>query len=245
MSSLKIIAHGGDSKHFPQNRSAAFKSARMKGAHVLETDLHRTSDDKVVLNHDDTVDDGFGPTAVRGMTSKDFMKLEGALTLNVFLQRYPELFCNMDLKDKDPWLIELVVRTLRKRKARDRVIISSFHHTNLKYFRRLYPDCETSMSPREIFRFYLACKFNWRRNKVYPVKYMQVPETYGPLTLVTPRMIEYARSRGVKVQPWTINKREDMVRLINWGVDGIITDDPGLLAEILKEMGFNHEVEQS
>jgi glycerophosphoryl diester phosphodiesterase len=238
---VKIIAHRGDSKYFPENRLDAFQSAKLKGAHGLETDLYRTSDDKVVLNHNDTVDDGFGPTAVRGMNCSDFLKLEGTLTFDNFLHRYPDIFCNIDLKEKDPWLVDTVVRCIRKKKAGHRVIVSSFHHSNLKYFRLLFPDCATSMSPREVFRFYIASKLQLRKKKAYPVPFMQVPEKYGPLRLVTPSMIEYARNRGVKIQPWTINEEKDMLRLINWGVDGIFTDDPGLLAEVLNKMGLNNE----
>ena len=241
MKRIKIIAHRGDSRYFPENRSPAFISARQKGADVLETDLHRTSDDKIVLNHDDTVDDGYGPTAIRGMNSTDFLRLDGAMTFDIFLHRYPRLHCNVDLKDKDPWLIDMVVRILRKRKAGDRVTIASFHHSNLRYFRKLFPDCETSMSPREVLLFYLSYKLNIGKNKPYPIKYMQVCEAYGPLRLISPGMIEYAHSRGVEVQPWTINDKSDMVRLINWGVDGIFTDDPGLLAEILNDMGMKNE----
>ncbi|MDC7221412.1 MAG: glycerophosphodiester phosphodiesterase family protein [Spirochaetales bacterium] len=240
MGTVKIIAHRGDAAFFPENRTEAFESALRKGSFGLETDLHRTSDDKVVLNHDDTVDDGFGPTAIRGMNSEDFLNIKGALTFNTFLFRY-QCPCNVDLKDKDPWLVDQVVRIIRKMKAGDRVIVSSFHHSNLKYFRRLFPDCDTSMSPREVVRFYIASKFNWRSNKPYPVKYMQVCENCGPLRIVSRSMIKYARKRDVKVQVWTINDKKDMIRLINWGVDGIFTDNPGLLAEVLNEMGFNNE----
>jgi len=240
---VKIIAHRGDSRYFPENRSPAFKSARQKGAHILETDLHRTSDDKVVLNHDDTVDDGFGPIAIRGINSTDFLKLDGTLTFDAFLSRYPKLSCNVDIKDKDPWLVDMTVRTIRKRKAGDRVIVASFYHSNLRYFRRLFPDCRTAMSPREVLFFYFAYKLKIGRNKPFPVGYMQTCESYGPLKIVTPGLIEYAHSRGVEVQPWTINEKKDMVRLINWGVDGIFTDDPGLLAEVLTEMGLNDESE--
>jgi len=240
---VKIIAHRGDSRYFPENRSAAFKSARLKGAHVLETDLHRTSDDKVVLNHDDTVDDGFGPVAIRGLNSTDFLKIDGALTFDIFLSRYPKLFCNVDLKDKDPWLVDMAVRILRKRKAGDRVIVASFHHSNIRYFRRLFPDCPTAMSPREVKLFYLAYKLNWRRSKPYPVKYLQACETRGPFRLISQGMIEYAHSRGVEVQPWVVNEKKDMIRFIDWGVDGIFTDDPGLLAEVLTEMGRGEENE--
>ena len=241
MERVKIIAHRGDSRYFPENRAAAFRSARQKGADVLETDLHRSSDDKVVLNHDDTVDDGYGPTAIRGMNSTDFLKLEGAMTFDIFLHRYPKLRCNIDLKDKDPWLIDMVVRTLRKRKAGDRVTVASFYHSNLRYFRKLFPDCATSMSPREVMLFWICCKLKIRKGKPYPIKYMQVSETYGPLRLVSPSMVEYAHSRGVEVQPWTVNEKSDMMRLINWGVDGIFTDDPGLMAQVLDEMGMTNE----
>lgn len=235
----KIIAHRGDSKYFPENRSEAFVSARRKGAQILETDLHRTNDDKIVLNHDDTVDDGFGPTAIRGMSSQEFLKINGALTFDMFLHRYPKLDCNVDLKDKDPWLIEIVVRNIRKRKAGDRVIVSSFHHANLKYFRTLYPDCRTAMSPREVFLFYLAFKLGLQKKRKHPHPYFQVCEKYGILKLISPELIEYAHERGVEVHPWTINNKKDMERLIKWGVDGIFTDDPGLLAEVLAQEGSN------
>jgi glycerophosphoryl diester phosphodiesterase len=238
---VKIIAHRGDSKYYPENRSDAFVSARLKGAHILETDLHRTNDDKIVLNHDDTVDYGFGMTAIKGMSSQEFLKLEGALTFDVFLHRYPNLLCNVDFKDKDPWLVDMAVRTIRKRKAADRVIVSSFFHANLKYFRKLFPECETSMSPKEVILFYLSFKLGLRKNRPHRIKYYQVCENYGPLKLVSPELIEYAHGRGVFVQPWTINDKKDMIKLINWGVDGIFTDDPGLLAEVLNQAGSCHE----
>ena len=65
-----------------------------------------------------------------------------------------------------------------------------------------------------------------------------VPESAGPIDLVTPRFVERARRRGLPVQVWTVNRGQDMERLIETGVDGIVTDRPGRLIQLLRQRGL-------
>jgi glycerophosphoryl diester phosphodiesterase len=74
-----------------------------------------------------------------------------------------------------------------------------------------------------------------RLQSVYspPALALQVPETYGDLTVVDRRFIEAAHARNMSVHVWTVNEEDDMRRLIDLGVDGIMTDNPQRLIELL------------
>ncbi|MHA2361584.1 MAG: glycerophosphodiester phosphodiesterase family protein, partial [Candidatus Thorarchaeota archaeon] len=117
------------------------------------------------------------------------------------------------------------------------VIVGSFHDRQLERFRRLLPQVPTAAHPGEVSRFVFALKAHvasiFIRNPRFQA--FQVPKKYGRIQVVEPRFVKAAHDRGIAVHVWTINEREDMEHLIDLGVDGLFTDNPSLMREVLSD----------
>ncbi len=116
----------------------------------------------------------------------------------------------------------------------ENLTVGSFHDPQLKLFRRLCPITPTAAGVGETRAFFLLSRIGLARLYHPRAQAFQVPEYAGSLHIVTPRFIHAALARGLPVHVWTVNESADMLRLIEWGVDGIMTDYPDLLADILK-----------
>ncbi len=252
-----VCAHRGDSAHYPQNTLPAFRSAAELGVDCIESDVHLTSDGECVLWHDDTVDrmtDGEG--RIEDLTLSELLRLDGAYgyqdgngnfpfrgqgikipTLAETLEALPVVRFNLDLKGASLKLVERFLDTIDAFQARERVLGASFHHLQLKRIRSYAPDLITSFSETEVRRL-MALHFS-RLLKLYfpfPGRTFQVPEYSENTQIITPRLVKLLHSKGIFVQVWTVNEEEDMRRLLDMGVDGIITDDPRLLIQVLESM---------
>ena len=115
--------------------------------------------------------------------------------------------------------------------AFDRVCIASFSSKRLAYINEMYPHVCLSMGPKEILKLLLA-SYGLYKKKV-PGNCLQVPIYQYGIKLVTKRFIQYVQNIGLKIHVWTINDKNQMQELINLGVDGIITDRPKALKDLL------------
>ena len=115
----------------------------------------------------------------------------------------------------------------------DQVIVGSFHDAQITLFRRLCPQVLTAAGVTETRRFLLLNNLNLARLYRPPAFAFQVPEAVGRLRVITPRFIHRAHAHGLQVHVWTINETAEMQRLVEWGVDGIMTDYPDRLAAVL------------
>ncbi len=253
--SIKITAHRGDSKYYPENSSLAFKSAIELGVDIVETDVHISSDGVIFVWHDDDsykldgyredissrswaelkkLDLGFtyvNKEGKRPFSSKGIrlMKFEDVLV------EFPNTRFNVDLKDKKIELVSGMLQILTKHNAFDRVVVASFHSENLRNIRKMSKEVATSYGRSEVrLRVILSSmrlfRFASRFLPKHPV--IQVPVTSGSFTVVTKYFIKVLHKRGIKIQVWTINTRAQMKELYKMGVDGIMTDDPRLLIEV-------------
>jgi glycerophosphoryl diester phosphodiesterase len=116
------------------------------------------------------------------------------------------------------------------------VIVASFHDEAIQKFRVLAPDVLTSAATGETAAFFFSLRED-SAPSAPPVCAFQVPATYGDLTVVDERFVAAAHRVGVAVHVWTVNDVDEMNRLLDLGVDGIISDTPTPLATLLKERG--------
>jgi glycerophosphoryl diester phosphodiesterase len=121
----------------------------------------------------------------------------------------------------------------------DKVLIASFHDEAMQNFRATCPEVATSASRGEVTTFVLLGKV-FLSGFVVP-QYESIQPPYDPeeslnIPIMTRRFIREAHARNIAVEPWTVDDPELMRQYIEWGVDGIITDRPDLMVEVLEEM---------
>jgi glycerophosphoryl diester phosphodiesterase len=246
-----VFAHRGGSALRPENTFAAFDHGLSLGADGLELDVHLSKDGIVVVHHDRTLErttDGRGPLAAytaRELAALDAAAHFGAPALPMrgqgcgiplfadVLRRYIGIPMIVELKVNDPQLAYRVIDGLREADALERVALGSFGTRVLRAARAYEPRVMTGSS-REETR--LALYRSWCRIPVRrpPFDAYQVPEISGRTRVVSPRFVRDAHAAGVAVQVWTVDDAADMMRLLGWGVDGIISDRPDVAVQVVR-----------
>jgi len=248
------LAHRGGGREVPENSRTAVEHTVTLGLSYLETDVHATSDGVVVLSHDPTLDrvtDGSG--AVGELTWERVSAFrdrsgERLLRLDELLGDFPTLRVNIDAKDDA--VVEPLVETLRRTAAWDRVCLASFSDERLGRLRAaLGPKVATSLGRRDIARLVAVSRLpapaQRRALRALPGPPDGVGGTPGPgshrgLPVVTPRFITAAHRHGLAVHVWTIDEPEHMHRLLDLGVDGLVSDRPRVLRDVLTARGPWH-----
>jgi glycerophosphoryl diester phosphodiesterase len=240
------FAHRGGACEFPENTMAAFDHAVRLGYRYLETDVHVTADGVVVAFHDDVLDrvtDRSGVIAqlpwadVRrarvGDTGDERVPL-----LEEVLATWPDVFVNIDPKHDAS--VGPLVEVLRRTQSFDRVCVSAFSDRRLARFRRLTGGqvC-TGMGPGEIARLRVASVGHLPAGPI-AAACVQVPVWYGRVRVVDASFVAAAHRRGLPVHVWTIDDPAEMERLLDLGVDGIMTDRPAVLKDVLVRRGQWH-----
>lgn len=255
------MAHRGESGNIPENTILALEAAVKIGVDVLESDIRFTKDDIPVLFHDDDLERTTGVSgSVREMTLDELLQIDlghtfttdigqtypfrgqglKVVTLEEVLNRFPDTILNLDIKDTFREAPDEVARVLLENQRTENIMIASFHPPQMKRFREKAPMIPTSAHPNEIRNFVIGVRMRSMRFFVRSVRYkaFQVPEWSGSLQIVTPRFVAAAHARDVAVHVWTINDREAMERLLSMEVNGIFTDYPAILREVLVERGY-------
>ncbi|HEY8378712.1 MAG TPA: glycerophosphodiester phosphodiesterase, partial [Nannocystis sp.] len=200
----------------------------------------------LVAIHDDTVDRTTnGSGAVRDLTLAELKALDAGYhftpdggqtypyrgmgltipTVEEIFAAFPEAYYLIEIKQSEPLIVEDLIAAMTEHGVRERVLLASFDDEPMLAARALAPDVLTSMSASEMVEL-----FNNMENPEYtpPARYAQ-----PPWELALPEVVEFAHALGVKVQPWTVNNAKVMQDLLALEVDGIMTDDPALLAMIV------------
>lgn len=248
-----IFAHRGDSVHAPANTEPAFRLAVECGADALETDIHWTKDGEIVVCHDDTVDavsDGRGAikdcslaelkaldfgysfTPDGGMTFPYRGKGVQIMTLTELLTTFATIRVNMDVKPKHPRSLRQLIQTIHDCDAQWRVMIASFHSRPLKMLRGLNSRLATSASTEEAAQFWLKSRLGIRSRPSLPYLALQVPLKMGAIQVVTKRFIHSAHAAMQDVHIWTIDDEQEMIYLLELGVDGLVTNNPALAVAV-------------
>ena len=249
------LAHRGASARAPENTLEAFRLAVESGAGGLELDVHLTRDGHVVVIHDSTLDrttDGTGPVAEMTLdelrepdAGHNFSPDDGDTlpyrglglhipTLAEVLREFPGVAVNIDIKADRPGIEAAVLNVLREASAEGRVLVVSSRRSAVRRFRRMTEGrISTGASRWETGVFYGLS--NLRLEQLLRPAYdaLQVPVRHRGIPLVTQRFVDAAHATGVRVDAWTINEPGEMRRLLDLGVDVIMTDRPGTLADVI------------
>lgn len=242
------IAHRGGGRLAPEHTMIAYANAMEVGADALECDAHATSDGVVVCIHDETVTrttNGTGRVrnfdfdALRALDAGHQFATDGGetfpfrglghriATLDELLQGFPDVPVTIEIKQTDPPIHHLISEAIDRHDAAERVVVVSFSDPAIQAFRELRPDVVTAMALTEMLLFA-------RLNDVTEATYVPpCPIIQAPIAQVSPTLLARARRFGLRVHVWTVNDSEDMSGMLDIGVDGIFSDDPRLLAEIV------------
>ncbi len=256
----RVVAHRGDSAHFPENTLAAFESAYKMGVDVIETDVHLSKDGVIVVWHDPTLDRNTnGSGRVEDHTLEELKSLDAGYTfttdggksfpfrgtgvqlctLEEALIACPAQRFNVDLKSKDPKIVDQFISLINRLQAKKRVVGASFHLSNLKRLRKSEPRIQTSITTVEVIPLLFAQKMRLlpKRLKREPTLF-QVPAKQWGITVITPDFVKAMHSRGAIIQVWTINEESEMRRLFEMGVDSVMTDKPELAIKVARQLGI-------
>jgi len=237
------LAHRGGASDHPENTMAAFAHAVDLGYRYVETDVHATADGRLVAFHDDTLDrvtDARGRLEDLPWSAVARARVGGTEPIPLLedlLGTWPELRVNLDPKH-DAAVLGLA-EVLRRTSSYDRVCVAAFSGPRLSRFRQLtgFQVC-TALSPPGVARLRLQPRLLPRC--LPGVGCVQVPPRWGRIEVVTERFLADAHTRGLAVHTWTVDDAAEMRRLLDLGVDGIITDRPRLLREVLEQRGGWH-----
>lgn len=223
-----------------ENTAASFRRAFDEGYRYLETDVRATADGQLIVFHDATLDrvtDRKGAIAELPWTTVRQARVGGTEPIPLLaelLEELPDAFFNIDAKSAGA--VAPLAKLIIESGAGDRVCLGSFSDHRLSVLRELVgPSVATALGPRALFRLVRASAL--RRQFRTKAVAAQVPLSYQGVPIVTPRMLTTARAAGMEVHVWTINDSDEMRRLLAMGVDGIMTDRPELLREVLVERG--------
>jgi glycerophosphoryl diester phosphodiesterase len=249
-----VFAHRGGGGLFPENTLEAFKYSAQMGVDVLELDVHSTADGALVVMHDATLDrttDGTG--RINQMTLAEIKKLDAGYkftpdggqtfpfrgrgitipTLQEIFDALPAKTFNVEPKQAEPSITTPLCQIIRDRKMTEKVIVGSFRQQAIDEFRAQCAEVATAATPGEVSNFLALYKVGLGATYRPPMQVLQVPQRLGALEIVSKDFVETARRLNLQVHVWTINETEDMQRLIEMRVDGIMTDYPDRLLKIL------------
>ena len=255
----RVIAHRGDSKHFPENTLEAFRSAVNMGIDVVETDVHLSKDGILVIWHDPTLERNTNGTGtVESHTLEELKALDAGYTftkdggktypfrskgvkmctLEEALTECPNQRFNVDLKSKNTRIVDEFIRVVRKHGAQNRVVGASFHLKNLKLLRQKAPEILTSITTPEVVGLLLRQRLHLLP-KIFSRKIIfQVPIRQAGINVITPSFVKDMKERGAVVMVWTINDEKTMRYFFSIGVDSVMTDDPALVIKVAEDMNI-------
>ena len=259
---VMVIAHQGGDGIWPGDTLYAFEKAVETGADVLEMDAHITLDGEIVLMHDEKVDrttDGSG--LIEDLPLSKLKLLDAAYrwsndggatfpyrgqgiqvpTLDELFERFPDKRYLIEIKLTRNPIHQPLCDMIREYNMQEKVVVASFHDDSMALFRETCPEVATGASKGEVTPFVILGKLFLSGWLSPEYQSLQVPwetsESYG-IPIMTERFIREAHAKNLHVEPWTVDDPALIKQYIQWGVDGIITDRPDVMMEVLKEMGL-------
>jgi len=249
-----VIAHQGGDGLWPGDTMFAFEHAAELGVDVLEMDLHITKDGVLVINHDETVDrttDGRGE--IEAMTLDEIKALDAGYdwsndngntfpyrgmgitipTLAEVFEAFPGYHMTIEIKTTEHSMAMPFCEMIRAYDMQGKVLVASFLDERMEEFREVCPEVATSSARQETTIFVLLSKAFLGRLYSPSFYALQVPEKSSGITVMTTQFVRAAHERNLRVEPWTIDDPEQMKQYVEWGVDGVITDRPDSMLEIL------------
>ncbi|NPA91559.1 MAG: glycerophosphodiester phosphodiesterase [Chloroflexi bacterium] len=256
-------AHRGGAALWPENTLYAFQHAWELGVDVLELDVRGTRDGAIVVIHDPTVDRTTNGTGrVKDMTLADIQALDAGYrftpdggktypyrgqgiripTLEEVFDALPNARFNIEVKSNDPPIVDAVADLIRRKGMEDRVLIGAFDQKIAEALRRALPEAATFATEGEARAFWFWQKVHLPRVWRPVPDALQVPPTFPvkgyPVTVLSPYYVQAAHRLGVHVDVWTVDDPDEMARFLDMGVDGIMSDRPDVLLEVLRSRGL-------
>ncbi len=248
-----LFAHRGASGEAPENTMPAFERGVGCGIPYLEMDCHASSDGEIVLCHDAQLDrttEASGPLHERSFAELERLDAGYRFTpdegqsfpfrgkrvrfpkLAEVLASFPDTRINLEIKQADPPIAAEVLRLIRDARATERVLLAAAEDEIMAEIRALEPGTAIGSSLGDIVAFYRAVQSGEVDRFVPRGHALQIPPNFDANSLVTEAAVAAARGLGVAMHVWTINEPGEMRRLLDAGVDGVMSDFPGrLLAE--------------
>jgi glycerophosphoryl diester phosphodiesterase len=237
------FAHRGGAAVGDENTAEAFARAVRLGFRYIETDVHATADGVPVVFHDDTLARLTGhPGRVADLRWADLatVRVAGAAAiprLDDTLAAWPDVRFNIDIKAGNG--VVPTVEAVRHADAQDRVLLASFSDARLAELRALAgPRVATSLGMRSVTSLRLASLARVPLRLPASAAAAQVPVRHGRFTVVDRRFVDHCHRLGLQVHVWTIDDPAEMHRLLDLGVDGIMTDDLPALRKAFESRGL-------
>ncbi len=237
------MAHRGGAIEHLENTMPAFQACVDLGYRYLETDVQVTGDDVLVAFHDPTLE---RVTDRRGrvehlrwaeIAQARIGGREPILRLEDVLGAWPDVRFNLDIKAAG--VLAPLVRLVRRMDVADRICLGSFSDARIAAARRLFgPAVCTSLGPRGVAALRLS-SYSPRAAGLVRIQAgcAQVPLQLGGRALVDERFVAAAHERGLQVHVWTVDDPAEVETMLDLGVDGIMTDRPAMLRELLEKRG--------
>ena len=249
----RVFGHRGAGGLAPENTLPSFALSLALGADVLEFDVHTSRDGAIVVIHDATLERTTNAGgAVRDRALYDLQQLDAGYhfsrdghdfpyrgqgvripTLEGVLRCFPLAYCNIEIKQADPPMVAEVINVIRRLDAQHRVLLAAEQDAIMQDIRVHAADIPTSFSVGEVVDFVgriHASDFTGYRPAG---RALQIPPRHNSIELVSAESVAVAHRCGLEVHVWTINQRDEMERLLALGVDGIMSDLPGLLRTVV------------
>ena len=244
-----VAAHRGGAALWPENSLLAFRQALALGVDALEFDLHMTSDGELVVLHDPTLDrttTGTGPVRDLKLAELAVMRLktrEGAVTAErvptfaqvldlvapTSVELLPEIKVDTNRQRYDR-IEEKVLALIRARGLLPRTIIQAFQVETIRRLRELEPTARTML---------LVARGDVERDRARPAEAVRRARELGATDLgMNHRLIDTdvmnaARAAGIRVAAWTPNEEADIRRMVDLGVDMVMSDRPDLAKRLM------------
>src|SRR5208283_3541000 len=248
----RVFGHRGSAGTHPENTIESFAAAVAAGVQYLEFDLHMARDGEIVVSHDEHLERNCGrPGVICEMTYAELatadagrmFTLDGKTfpfrdkgiripRLRDVLAAFPQLRMIIEIKQVAPSLVAPMLDLVDRAGLRRNIFVASEHQPPLDEIRKLAPEIPTNFSYFETGEFFQAMV----SRDLYrpPGDALQVPREYESWQIITPDSVEFAHRIGLEVHVWTVNEAEEMEELLDMGVDGLISDYPRRLLDVIR-----------
>jgi glycerophosphoryl diester phosphodiesterase len=245
-----IIAHRGGAKLAPENTLASFKNAIALGVDMIEIDVHLSRDLEIIVIHDESMDRTTNGTGeIRDLTLDEIKKYDAGSWFSEDFknQKVPTLDetlkaingqCKLliEIKDGDeryPGLEERIVQTIKKRNATQWVVVQSFNKNSILRIKEMYPELITYyLLGKNFNQFYSEISDEISKGNSIEREFNGIAPHYSSLDK---NKVALLHNAGYGVYTFTVNDKSDMQKVIEIGVDGIITDSPDILGRIMNQ----------
>ena len=217
-----------------ENSLSAFNQACLDSVTHVETDLHLTKDEGLVLSHDPTITRlGKRDHKISDLTLEELQRYpihggESWCTLDQLVVAHPDLIISLDMKAEET--LQALILWMNGRDTSN-FVVGSFSHKRVRKFRQAHPQIRTSLTSREVLLIKVGLA-RFVKASMFSPKFAMVPAEMKSIKIVTPRFIETCRAKNIPVHVWTVNSESEFIYLRDLGVTGVVTDNYHFLRRV-------------